>query len=253
MTKKPDEGRGGPTATPRVGQIWYATKADPLLALEPVLWLQSPDGDVSVLEPVGTPGTPPPSAVQAVLGAAGFLAPPKHMISIKSHDGDPGVVKHVGFEVPQGRWGAAFGAVKQLSGKLGGWTTVLAGQTGFHAPTHLSEILGVIWERAGMPAWCVAHAAPPTPMHGPGVPPVLTPYALTDVRVRAIDKRFGGLDRGGSGSLVRQKTHLEVQDDLKLGPQTCAHCGGRLYEEDGVYFCENAADEAIEPDERVVE
>lgn len=253
MSNSQAQGKSRQAEAARVGSVWYATKADPLLALAPVLWLRSPDGEVTVLEPVGHPGGSPPSAVAAVLGAAGFLSPPKHPITVKSHDEDPGVVRHFGFDVPASEWGAAFGAVKRLAGALGGWTTVLAGQTGFHAPMYLNEILGVIWEQAGRPAWSVAHAAPPSPTIGSGAPPVLTPYALTDVRVRAIDKRFGGLDKGGSGSLTRQKSHYEIQSDLKLAPVDCPHCGGRLYEEDGYFFCATAEDSAIEPDELVTE
>ena len=253
MPQDEEQSRREPDGKPRFGSIWYATKADPLLALEPVLWVRSPDGEVTVLEPVGTSGSAPPSAVQAVLGAAGFLTPPKHAMTVKSHDESLGIVKHFGFDVPESHWGPAFGAVSSLSGSLGGWTTVLVGQTGFHAPTHVAELLGVVWERAGCPAFTVGHAAPPSPAHGNGAPAVLTPHALGDVRVRAIANRFGGLDAGGRGSLVRQKSRLEVHDDLKLAPETCPRCGGRLYEEDGMYFCENAADEAIEPDEQVVE
>jgi hypothetical protein len=238
---------------PRVGSIWYATKADPLLAMEPLLWLESPDGEVSVLEPVGRPGSPPPSAVEAVLGAAGFLAPPKGTVTLKSHEKYPGVVKHHGFEVPASSWGAAFAEISKLNGALGGWTTALTGQTAFHAPTHLAEILGVIWEKAGKPAWSVAHATSSVPEVGHDQPPVLTPFAGLDVRSRAIEERFGGLEVDASDGLTRQKTHYEVQDDVKLAPEKCPRCGGRLYEEEGHYFCANAAEESVQPDELVVE
>lgn len=252
MPKEKDKSHGRDREE-KVGGVWYATKADPLLALEPVLYLESPDGEVTVLEPVGKPGKAPPSAVEAVLGAAGFLSAPQHPVTLKSHSEKLPVIKHFGFEVSKGEWSAAVSAAKHLAGNLGGWTTVLAGQTAFHAPTHLSEILGVIWQKAGRPAWSVTHASTSAPAHGSGAPEVLVPYALTDLRVRAIEKRFGGLDKGGGGSLMRQKTHLEVHDDLKLSPEACPLCGGRLYEEDGQFFCETAADEPVEPDERMIE
>ena len=94
MPQDEEQSRREHDGTPRFGSIWYATKADPLLALEPVLWVRSPDGEVTVLEPVGKSGSAPPSVVQAVLGAAGFLTPPKHAMTVKSHDESLEIVKH---------------------------------------------------------------------------------------------------------------------------------------------------------------
>jgi hypothetical protein len=244
-TQKASSGGSGDAA--KVGRVWYATKADPLLALKPVLLLESPEGELVTIEPEGAGGSPA-SVVQAVLGAAGFVGSAGRGLSIKAHEGDPQCIRHYGFEVSAGAWGSVFGAVTALSGDLGGWTSVLVGQTAFHSPSHMNEILSAVWDKAGRPSWCIAHSASMIPARGSGAPMVLTGMTALDLRGRTTDKRFEGLEAGGSDTLTKQRVHLDVPPEVKVAPEKCEHCGGRLYEHEGYYFCATAAETEESPD-----
>lgn len=157
-------------------------------------------------------------------------------------------VRHLGFDVPAARWGAAFSSLGLLAGELGGWTSVLVGQTAFHAPTHIVQILTLIWDRAGRPQWRSANHISSKPTKAGSSPAELTPYAAADKRTRFAASRFLGLEEGAADHLTLQRTHMAVQEPVEVALEKCEICGGRLYEADGHYWCANAATQASKPD-----
>lgn len=232
----------------RLGSIWYATKSDPMLAVEPVIWFRTPDGVAAVLEPVGWKGGRPESAVHAVLRAAGCVPGAPRTLGIRVWEDDATCVRHVGFDVAADRWDDAFASLKLLSGAIGGWTDVLVGQAAFHAPTHFVQILTLIWDRAGRPQWRSANSLSSKPAKGGGEPLELPPFAAGDKRARFAFSRFFGLEDGGSDFITLQKTHMEVQEPVEVAAERCEICGGRLYEADGHFFCASAATLESKPD-----
>jgi hypothetical protein len=135
-----------------------------------------------------------------------------------------------------------------ITGSLGGWTEVLIGQTAFHAPSHMTHVFGVLWASAGRPPVMVSHHLPPPPQKLAGAPTELSAFPLTDRRLLMLLERFGGTQKRPSDYLTDQKTHMQIQQYVKVAPEECEFCGGRLYESDGHYWCAKAANEDSKPD-----
>lgn len=236
--------------TERVGSVWYGTRSDPILALHPVLWYSDPEGNTGILETEGWGrGTEPESCVTAVLRTIGCVGGSAKLSRLRLIDDERQCIRHHGFDVPKARWGMVESTMRELlMGSLGGWTEVLAGQTGFHAPAYMTQIFGVLWATAGRPPVKVAHHLPKAPTKAAGVPRELTPFPFTDNRLLMQSERFGGLDKNPKDWMTDQKTYLDIQQDLKIAAESCPICGGRMYEADGFTWCANAANEESKPD-----
>lgn len=232
------------------GSVWYGTRSDPILALQPVLWFSDPAGNKGVLETEGWGGGgAPESCVTAALRAAGFVGGGARASALRLHDDERQCVRHHGFDVPEDRWPLIESGMRELlGGALGGWTEVLAGQAGFHAPSHMTHIFAVLWATAGRPPVQVAHHLPPPPPKTSGAPIDLAGFPLADRRLLMLLERFGGTQKRPSDFLTDQKTHMEIQQYLKVAPEECEFCGGRLYESGGYYWCANAATMDSKPD-----
>jgi hypothetical protein len=219
-----------------------------MLALEPVIWFRTPDGVVGVLEPVGWSGGRPESAVTAVLRAAGCVGGSPRELRVQHWEDATTCVRHYGFDVDRSRWEETFSATRLLAGGLGGWTEVVVGQTAFHAPSHLVEIMSVIWDRAGRPQWHVAVHVSAKPGGGGETPAELPAFVASDLRARFATSRYMDLEEGSDDSLTAQRTHMEVQKPVEVAAERCEFCGGRLYEADGHYWCASAATIESSPD-----
>jgi hypothetical protein len=240
------------TASER-GSVWYGTRADPLLAMKPLLRFRAPGETTSeILEPRGTSTVAPESVVDAVLEAAGFGGRSGSPSSLALLDDARQFVPHYGFSVTSERWEAVRSALRRfLSGSLGGWSNVLMGQTGFHAPANMTHVFGALWAEAGRPPVTVAHNLGTKP-HKDGdervAPATLLGFFRSDRRSDLLFERFGKLEPGQHDLLTDQKTYRTVQEQVDIAEEACEFCGGRLYEHQGYYFCANAAEITSTPD-----
>ncbi len=232
------------------GSVWYGTRSDPMLALQPVLWFSDPAGNKGILETEGWGGgAEPESCVTSALRAAGFVGGEARLSRLRLLDDERQCIRHHGFNVPEARWSLVESTMREvLMGSLGGWTGVLAGQTGFHAPAYMTQIFGVLWATAGRPPVHVAHHLPPAPGKSGRTPAELSAFPLTDRRLLMLLERFGGANKNPKDWLTDQKTYLDIQQYVKVAPEACEFCGGRLYEDKGHYWCANAGHLESKPD-----
>lgn len=235
--------------TESMGSIWYGTRSDPLLALQPVLWFRDPSGRIGILETEGTNGTEPESCVMATLRAAGLVGGPGTLSRLRLLDDERQCVRHHGFDVPSSRWGRVDSTMRELLMQgLGGWTEVLSGQTCFHAPAYMTQVFAVLWATAGRPPVQVAHHLSPAPKKTAGVPTALAAFPLADRRMALHIERYGKPGSTQANVFSDQKTLFEFQQPVEIAPEACEFCGGKLYEADGHYWCANAPTRESKPD-----
>lgn len=114
-------------------------------------------------------GWRPERPVARVLAAAGFVPAPALGLRPSPADPDTQYVEIMRFELPEGASLAGVeGRVRDaLSGKTGGFSAVVAGQTGFH---RLPAVFSLAWHAAGCPKILVSHPAWVEGLTGPGRP-----------------------------------------------------------------------------------
>lgn len=231
------------------GSIWYATRSDPLLAFQSMIWLKAPEGEPALLEPMIDADGEPDSPVMGVLAAAGFIEGSAQPFTLNRMDDERYCVRHYGFDVPQEQWGEVEGKIYDyLSGQLGGWTEVLTAQTSYHGPSFMTHIFGVLWAAAGRPQVHISHHLPPAPSKGIANPSELLPFRHVDLRIRQALERFKNLEPKEHDFLTDQKTYRQWQKPVEIAPEVCAVCGGRMYKVDGHLFCAKAATDEGKPD-----
>jgi hypothetical protein len=232
------------------GSIWYATRSDPLLAFQPVIWLKPPEGEVALLEPMLDADGEPDSPVSGVLAAAGFIEGATQKFSLNRMDDERHCVRHYGFDVPEGQWSQVEQKIhKYLEGELGGWTEVLTAQTSYHGPSYMTHIFGVLWTAAGEPKMHISHHLPPAPGKSmSNIPSEILPFGPKDPRIQQAFERFKNLGQSDHDSLTPQKTYRQWQKPVEISPEVCAVCGGRMYKDDGHVWCAKAAQDPGIPD-----
>jgi hypothetical protein len=168
-------------------ELWYATESDPFRALHDVLELARGE-DRQLYECGGWSGRPE-SAVQAVLGAAGFIGAEPRPVSVRALDPGVEVVRHFGFAVEDEALGAVEEAIRTgLRGDLGGFTAVLMGQVGFHRSVYA---FAHVWTAAGKPPILLVHpSADRSHARGQGGPATLLGPHEIDARARLALSRF---------------------------------------------------------------
>ncbi|MBK8256519.1 MAG: hypothetical protein IPK82_28100 [Polyangiaceae bacterium] len=134
-------------SSPPMGEFWEAREAGSKRALHLIYLLVEADGSVTILD---TDGWSPSSAVQAVLGAAGFTNAARGGLTVVERD-----PREVKFEPVRGfRFPAAetrkiqVAARTALAGSVGGFRDVVVGAVGFH---NNPLAFDMVWEAAGRP------------------------------------------------------------------------------------------------------
>jgi hypothetical protein len=178
--------------TQDLAEVWYCTESDPFRALHDVFEVKH--GDRRQLYECRGWGGRPESAVKAALGAAGFVGGSPREVGVRALSDEVDVIRHFGFHVDPGEIGAVEEALREgLMGNLGGWTSVLMGQAGFHRSVYA---FAHTWAQAGKPPILLAH--PPSERsraRGVGGPAALVGAHELDPRARLALSRFQQLSK----------------------------------------------------------
>jgi hypothetical protein len=170
-------------------QIWYGSENDPFRALHDLFEVTRGE-DRYLYECTGWEGRSD-SCVKAALSAAGFIGGSPREVFLRKLDPGDGVeiTRHFGFEVEDSMFGAVEEALLVgLSGDLGGWTSALMSQVGFHRSIYA---FSHIWAAAGKPPVRIAHPTQERARSkGASGPASLTEPHELDPRARLALSRF---------------------------------------------------------------
>ena len=187
-------------ANPETIEVWLVTDGDDHRAMHEMIALYA-DGTCTVFETVGWK---PEGPVERVLAVAGFTgghgASP---LSVKTLSCETPVVQLKGFTAPASRRAEVELTIRAaLTGDLGGFSPVAAGQSGFHRVEMAFE---QVWAAAGRPPVRARHpdlvqgasaaASGPCSIHAP---------AADNERMRSV------LRLGGAGHALEQDEPAET-------------------------------------------
>ncbi|MEZ4294792.1 MAG: hypothetical protein R3B70_07425 [Polyangiaceae bacterium] len=140
-----------PRAQEPMLQVWLATEAADRRAMHDVIAIFT-SAYTYVLEPAGWSSEGP---VSAVLGAAGFAPAGRTGLTVREVPCDVPIVLHRGFFAPESMFPRIHDiVVRAMTGRLGGFFPVLAGQAFFHRAVSAFEYA---WSAAGRPRIEVRH------------------------------------------------------------------------------------------------